>query len=257
MSFDFSSIPPENTVISAELEFYVNTEGEGFNMHRMIQSWSENITFTSNGGHFDADDVDAEVAIDANWPGDLGYVGFITVPVQSTTIQDWINDPNINDGWLMIATHPSNGQQLRSREHATQAHRPKLTVEVCLDAPLPIELMDFQVKKEGRNSLIYWETASEINNDGFEIQKSNDGLHWEKLVWVEGNGTSDTPQHYSFIDAEPYQGLNYYRLRQMDFDGTETFSDVKVLNFKSNGEKVFIFPNPVSVRIIHQFARKM
>ena len=130
LSFDLSSIPSGATITSAELEFYVNTEGQGFNMHRMLKSWDEGtITYTSNGGHFAADNTDAESAVDANWPGDDNYTGFITVSVPATTIQDWIDGTLTNNGWLMLATHADDGQQLRSREHATVAHHPKLTVE--------------------------------------------------------------------------------------------------------------------------------
>ncbi|MCA9951240.1 MAG: DNRLRE domain-containing protein, partial [Anaerolineales bacterium] len=129
LSFDLSSISAGTSIASAELQFYVDTEGQGFDMHRMLKPWDEaTISFASNGGHFASDDSDAESIVDANWPGVDGYVGFITVPVPAATIQDWINGTVTNNGWLMIATHDSDGQQLRTREHATIAHRPKLTV---------------------------------------------------------------------------------------------------------------------------------
>ncbi|MCA9952766.1 MAG: DNRLRE domain-containing protein [Anaerolineales bacterium] len=129
LSFDLSSIPAGSAISSAELQFYVDTEGQGFNMHRMLKPWDEaTISFTSNGGHFAADDTDAESAVDANWPGVDTYVGTITVTVPATTIQNWIDGTLTNNGWLMLATHESDGQQLRTREHATIADHPKLSV---------------------------------------------------------------------------------------------------------------------------------
>jgi hypothetical protein len=130
LSFDLSSIPANATITSASLDFYVDTEGQGFNMHRMKVAWDEaTTTFTSIGNrHYAADDVDAEAAVDANWPGVDTYVGPITVPVQTSTIKDWIDGTMTNNGWLMIATDPADGQQLRTREHPTVAHRPKLSV---------------------------------------------------------------------------------------------------------------------------------
>ena len=257
LSFDLTSIPLTSTILSGELEFNVDTEGQGFNMHRMLKPWNEaTITYTSNGGHFDPDGTDAEVTVDANWPGDDEYTGLITVPVQATSIQDWVDGTLINDGWLMIATHGSDGQQLTSRE-GPQSLRPKLTLQVCPNAPLPVELTDFQVKKDGENSFIYWETSSEFNNNGFEIQKSQDGLRWQKLYWVEGQGTTNTPQYYSFIDTEPYQGLNYYRLRQIDFDGSESLSTIRVVNFEAKLEKAFIFPNPVHTQLTVNLPEKV
>ena len=148
--FDLSSIPVEATITSAELQFYVDTEGQGFNMYRMLKPWDEaTITYTSNGGHFAANGTDAESAFNANWPGDDGYVGFITVTVPAATIQEWIDGTLTNYGWLMIATHADDGQQLASREYATQADRPKLTVDYTLPpvnvAPTDISLSNTSV----------------------------------------------------------------------------------------------------------------
>ena len=90
--FDLSSIPAGAIILSSELQFYVDTEGQGFNMHRMLVSWDEaTVTFNSIGAAFCADDTDAESSVNANWPGDDGYTGFITVPVPASTIQDWID----------------------------------------------------------------------------------------------------------------------------------------------------------------------
>ena len=134
--FDLSDIPTDATITSAELQFYVDTEGQGFNMYRMLKTWDEaTITYTSNGGHFAANGTDAESAVNANWPGDDGYIGFITVAVPAETIQDWIDGTLTNNGWLMIATHADDGQQLASREYATQADRPKLTVDYTMPPP--------------------------------------------------------------------------------------------------------------------------
>ncbi|WP_162844817.1 tandem-95 repeat protein, partial [Pelolinea submarina] len=136
--FELTEIPTGATITSAELQFYVSSEGQGFNMYRMLKSWDEaTISYTSNGGHFDADGVDAESSVNANWPGDDGYTGYITVTVPAATIEDWLNGTLTNNGWLMIATDSDDGQQLVSREGATQAQRPKLTVEYIPPSTVP------------------------------------------------------------------------------------------------------------------------
>ncbi|MBK7680529.1 MAG: DNRLRE domain-containing protein [Chitinophagaceae bacterium] len=137
LRFDLSSIPVGSTIQSAELQFYINTEGQGFNMHRMLVPWDEaTVTYASIGNrHFATDNTDAQSSVNANWPGVDTYVGSITVPVPASTIQDWINGTLTNNGWLMIATHPDDGQQLRSREHTTVADRPKLTVTYSTSPP--------------------------------------------------------------------------------------------------------------------------
>lgn len=137
LRFDLSSIPSGVTISSATLQFYVDVEGQGFNMHRMLVPWDEaTVTYTSIGNrHFAPDNTDAESAVNSNWPGVDNYVGLITVTVPASTIQDWINGTLTNNGWLMIATHADDGQQLRSREHATVGDRPKLTVIYSTSPP--------------------------------------------------------------------------------------------------------------------------
>jgi hypothetical protein len=139
LSFDLSSIPVGSTIQSALLQFYVDAEGQGFNMHRMLVPWNETtVSFASLGNrHFATNGTDAESVVNANWPGVDTYVGLITVTVPATTIQGWLNNPASNNGWLMIATHADDGQQLRSREHATVTDRPKLTIGYTLPVNLP------------------------------------------------------------------------------------------------------------------------
>ena len=129
--FDLSSVPAGALVQSAELQMYVNFEGQGFNMHRMLVPWDEaTVTYASLGNrHFAADGTDAEISVNASWPGVDTYVGFITVSVPASTIQDWIDGLLTNNGWLMIASHPDDGQRERTHEWTTIEERPKLTVQ--------------------------------------------------------------------------------------------------------------------------------
>ncbi len=131
--FDLSSIPAGSTITSAEFEFYITAEGQGFNMYRMLIPWDEaTVSYASIGNrHFKADDNDAESSVDANWSGHDGLTGFSSVSIPAATIQDWIGGTTTNNGWLMIATDipGGDGQQLASREATTQVNRPKLTVE--------------------------------------------------------------------------------------------------------------------------------
>ncbi len=107
--------------------------------------------------------------------------------------------------------------------------------------PLPIELSSFAAYAKRSTVNLDWTTTLEINNQGFEIQRSKDGLVWEKLGFISGAGNSNKIQHYQFIDRFPSK-VNYYRLKQLDFDGKSDFSQIVSAFFaKAN---VSIYPNP-------------
>ncbi|MFD1553581.1 hypothetical protein DNU06_07850 [Putridiphycobacter roseus] len=113
--------------------------------------------------------------------------------------------------------------------------------------PLPVELIDFTAEKEGQFALIYWETASEINNDYFEVQRAVDGQNYYKMGTVNGAGNSSINNSYNFVDENPNIGVNYYRLKQVDYDGTFTYTEVKTLDFYPQFDTdLILYPNPTN-----------
>jgi hypothetical protein len=119
---------------------------------------------------------------------------------------------------------------------------------ISANNPLPVDLVDFTGKEEGNTIRLQWTTASEINNDRFEIHRSYNGLDFEKIGEVTGAGDSKEPLHYGFVDMRPFIGKNYYRLRQVDFDGQFEYSKVILVNFESSNAHWFdvvVYPNPV------------
>ena len=116
---------------------------------------------------------------------------------------------------------------------------------------LPIELLDFYAKPiDNRFVQLDWQTASEINNDYFTIERSTNGVDWEGIIQIGGVGNSSNLLSYSVIDETPYQGLSYYRLKQTDYDGQYSYSQVKSVNIKSEGDSgIEIFPNPTESQI--------
>ncbi len=115
--------------------------------------------------------------------------------------------------------------------------------------PLPVSFVEFVgTTLNGINSL-KWSTASELNNDYFEIERSGDGEHFEVIGRVAGKGTFNSHSSYSLDDKDPIIGTNYYRLRQIDFDGKTAFHD-KVLrltvDIKSDLLDFEMYPNPVN-----------
>ncbi len=118
-------------------------------------------------------------------------------------------------------------------------------VTICVVAALPVELISFDATRTEKGSQLNWTTASEQNNQGFEVHKSMDGHNWTTLGFVEGNGDSNESINYSFLDRTPENGSNYYRLKQMDFDGKYEYSNVVELSYNSGSEPT-VHPNPVS-----------
>jgi hypothetical protein len=112
--------------------------------------------------------------------------------------------------------------------------------------PLPISLVSFEAEKVGeQEALLTWKTASELNNKGFYVEKSLDGQVVETLAFMEGKGNSQDLKTYQFIDKE-FTTSAYYRLRQIDFDGTATVHAWKwVENFN-----IRVYPNPASTNLL-------
>lgn len=102
----------------------------------------------------------------------------------------------------------------------------------CVTNPLPIQLTEFNIKKEGNISLIYWTTQTETNNDYFIVERSIDGKIFEEISKIKGAGNSNQTINYQITDYQPYYGINYYRLKQVDFDGTYSYSEIKALTFE-------------------------
>ncbi len=116
-------------------------------------------------------------------------------------------------------------------------------------SPLPVELIDFEVKFIEGEAHIYWTTLTEKDNKEFFIERSVDGENFEVIANVEGAGNSNEALNYHKIDYDPLTGISYYRLKQVDFDGTVSYSAiVKLTHGESNEEDFdfYVFPNPTN-----------
>lgn len=116
-------------------------------------------------------------------------------------------------------------------------------------SPLPIELISFDAIMNEKNVDITWTTASEINNDYYTIEKSKDGIHFETLSVIDAAGNSSFLINYKDIDANPFDGISYYRLKQTDLNGTFTYSKIVAVNYSLSDDGLSIFPNPTDGEI--------
>jgi hypothetical protein len=121
-----------------------------------------------------------------------------------------------------------------------------------LEMNLPVELLTFDANRLDLIQVeLDWSTASETNNQGFEIERMLEHeSSFQKIAWVDGHGTTTLTNYYQLMDDNNYSDVSYYRLKQIDFDGSFAYSDIRAvagMQSKNGSElNVAIFPNPVS-----------
>jgi cephalosporin-C deacetylase-like acetyl esterase len=109
---------------------------------------------------------------------------------------------------------------------------------------IPVELNNFKVVYKDKKNELTWTTTTEINNTGFEVERSAEGKRWHRLDFVEGKGNSSQLNTYNFTDNDPLS-LGYYRLRQIDLNGDFKYSNIVSL-IRDKNKDVLIYPNPAA-----------
>ena len=161
----------------------------------------------------------------------------------------WIQDYNVGTTYYQNftnTTNPPTGDWVVSNIYLPSpppvSPAPTLTGDVD---PLPVELTSFTAITKGRGVELAWKTATEANNFGFEVER-NTMNNWEKIGFVEGNGTTNAPKEYSFSEKNIPSGKYSYRLKQIDRDGKFSYSnvvEVSVAEVKQFGLEQN-YPNP-------------
>jgi len=118
---------------------------------------------------------------------------------------------------------------------------------------VPVTWLDFKATKFGPDAaLLNWSTSQEENNDFFTVQHSVDGVNFTDIGVVKGAGNSASARHYEFIHADPIMGVNYYRIKQTDFNGSYDYTVVRTVNFGGPVGEVKVSPNPVESNAVVQ-----
>ncbi|MDW3210636.1 MAG: T9SS type A sorting domain-containing protein [Reichenbachiella sp.] len=113
------------------------------------------------------------------------------------------------------------------------------------NTPLPVDLLSFHGSFTNEQVILGWSTASELNNDYFELEHSVDGSIFNKIATISGHGTTNELSEYTFDDSGYVQGINYYRLKQVDFDGkSEVFNPIAISTSALQQAELTIYPNP-------------
>lgn len=119
---------------------------------------------------------------------------------------------------------------------------------------LPVTLSGFEADMKNASVKLTWQTASELNNEKFLIETSNEGEIFASIGEIQGAGTTTEAKTYQFTHRTPSEGINYYRLKQVDFDGTFEYSKVVAINAPGTTD-IFTFPNPAKDKIYVQYDR--
>jgi len=117
---------------------------------------------------------------------------------------------------------------------------------ICAGA-LPVTLSLFNALSEKNNVSLYWKTETEINNSGFELQRKSEAGSWEKIAFINGNGSVSTTTEYNYLDKKLMPGKYYYRLKQIDYSGSFEYFDLTLPVLISKPKDFALgqsYPNP-------------
>ncbi len=107
--------------------------------------------------------------------------------------------------------------------------------------PLPLSVTSFGAIRQNRSTVLNWQTVNETNTRGFEVQRSAEGQNWQTLAFINSKGTAG---NYSYTDPAPLGGKNFYRIKQLDLNGSGFFTAIRFIDFSKQGY-LYVYPNPV------------
>lgn len=122
-------------------------------------------------------------------------------------------------------------------------------ITIYYSSPLPVELLSFYASPAENTIELRWETASETNNDYFIVERSQNGSDFQKIDTVKGAGNSSLYKTYYVIDNKPNDGINYYRLTQVDFDGRSKTFEIVLCNLSSEDSEILMTTYDVSGKL--------
>lgn len=130
--------------------------------------------------------------------------------------------------------------------------------DINTNGALPVTWLSFRAALEGEDVQLAWSTASESNNEGFDVQRSENGRDWQTIAFVQGAGTTSEVTSYEYTDPSPFtlHPSLYYRLQQRDYDGTTDYSPIRVVELGTAGG-IRVFPNPADEAVTVAFAEPL
>jgi hypothetical protein len=227
--------------------------------HVRLYSWNGS-SWVQTGNDIDGENTNdwsgESVALSADGDrvaiGAEGYDGFLPA-AGYVRVFDWNGSAwtqtggNINDeanswsGSSVALSDDGNIVAVGAKFNSLNGHARVYTMNPVLS----VELLEFSgVRLPTRQIKLNWTTASETNNDFFELQRLNEQNSFVTIASVLGNGTSNTTNHYSYTDETPWNGICHYRIKQIDFNGNHSISDVIQVDDDYTSSQLVVYPNP-------------
>jgi hypothetical protein len=179
----------------------------------------------------------------------------------SYSLWDYTGICNIGSGNGTMTTGPVLTDATELSRRFTLITNPSLpnsyyTKSICDNTPLPVSWLKFEVVKKNDDAHLSWLTASELNCDKYEIEHTKEGGDFKYIGEVRGNGTTNSISAYDFYHQSPGNGIHLYRIKQIDYDGTYSYSSIRQVEFDDYAGSHFkLFPNPTTGVIYLQSKR--
>jgi len=126
---------------------------------------------------------------------------------------------------------------------------------VPVNVLLPVELISFTARAEQNSRVVLdWTSSKEVNFLGFDVERSKDGISWQKIAFVAAQSNGAETNDYSFTDNDPFSGVSYYRLKLLDIDGNSKYSVIRSVEIKGVNNNIRIVPNPVVNHAVLKFS---
>lgn len=205
---------------------------------------NDSLALISNSEYWDLERVSGTSDVKVTLSYDAGRSIAVTNPEALRIAHFKGNEGWSNEGRAEILNQSQFS--LLSTRQSQSSFSPFTFAAIGGNAPLPVTLVSFSARTSGSVNVLNWETATEKDADRFEIERSYNGRTFEKIGSVKAAGTSSQAKQYGFEDKNPEGALQYYRLKQLDIDGTTTFSKVVTVNRNQVENNFLLYPNPAT-----------
>jgi hypothetical protein len=198
-----------------------------------------------------------DTAFTVGYPGN--HLSYSASQMDGSPLPDWVGLDGQTGTFSIDAPRHANERTYNIMVTASDFNEVSTSADfdltVLASGALPIELLAFAAEAEVDGISLHWVTAYETDNDYFELQRATDGNQFRPIATVTGAGTSTDRQYYDYHDADPEPGTNYYRLKQVDYDGSFTYSKVVSVEFAGEDElAITVYPNPTQGAVTLEFS---